>query len=119
MHFCVLEALWTTLRRLWTSLGASWGALGALLAALETLLGPLEALLGRSWAHLGASWRHLGKNIEIISFLETMLASKMDAKIDKNGIQKTTRFRHRFLKGSDLVFEGFLDAFWRKNTRIL
>ena len=72
----------------WGALDVSWGSLGSLLAALGSLLGPLGALLGRSWGVLEASWRHLGKMSIPICFLEAMLASKMDAKINKNRIQK-------------------------------
>ena len=72
----------------WGALDVSWGTLGSLLVALGALLGSLGALLGRSWAHVGASWRHLAKISKNMSrgltFGESMLAPKMEAKINKN-----------------------------------
>ena len=72
----------------WGALDVSWGTLGSLLATLEALLGPLGPLLGRSWGVLEASWKNIEKISSGISFLEAMLTSKMDAKINKNRIQK-------------------------------
>ena len=40
--------------------------------------------------------------------------SQIEAKTSKNRCWKSTRFRHRFLKGLDLVLEGFLDDFWKE-----
>ena len=48
----------------------------------------------RTWLHLGGP-----------------RGSKIEAKTLKNRCWKTTRFQHRFWKGSDLVLEGFLVGF--------
>ena len=78
--------------------GSSWEAFGALLTCLRAalghfwpllgLLGPLGGLLGRPWGVLEASWKNIEKMSNGTCFLEAMLASKMDAKINKNRIQK-------------------------------
>ena len=41
---------------------------------------------------------------------------EIEAETRKNRCQKTTRFRHRFWKGSDLVLDGFLVGFLIKNA---
>ena len=40
--------------------------------------------------------------------------SQIEAETRKNRCWKTTRFWHRFLKGSDVVLEGFLEGFWEQ-----
>ena len=51
--------------------------------------------------------------------LEAQEAPKSRPEPSKIDVEKTRCFWHRFFKGSDLVFEGFLDAFLKeKYTKI-
>ena len=55
---------------------------------------------------LDAIWSQLG------SKLEAQEAPKSRPRPERKRCWKTTRFRHRFLKGSDLVLGGFLVGFF-------
>ena len=52
------------------------------------------------------TWLHLGGS----------RPSKIEAKTRKNRCWKTTHFWHRFLKGSDLILERFLESFWNPSS---
>ena len=95
----VLGQSWVTFGCSWVTLGASWGAFGA--------------LLGRLGGILEASWRHLGKMSSAPSFLEAMLASKMDAKINKKSYSKSNACFYMSFCRILVIFERpKIDVFW-------